>query len=171
MSTLTASTAVHGRTATRRVLLAGGVVALFDITWAYVFFGLILKLVGVRSLFQSIAAGLLGRAAFQGGLPTALLGAALHLLIAYSWTLAFYLAVRNVGALHRAARTTGGRIALGLAYGVVVYLLMDLVVLKLSRAHSTPPGDWKFYVNLVQHMVMIGLPIALIVGDGDGDRR
>ncbi|HEV7591086.1 MAG TPA: hypothetical protein VGO40_23450, partial [Longimicrobium sp.] len=83
------------------------------------------------------------------------------------WTLAFYLAVRNFDAVHRAARTTGGRIALGLAYGVVVYLLMDLVVLKLSRAHSTPPSDWKFYVNLVQHIVMIGLPIALIVRDGD----
>jgi hypothetical protein len=143
------------------------VVALLDITYAYIFFGLILKLVGVQSLFQSIAAGLLGRAAYQGGLPTALLGAGLHLLIAYSWTVAFYLAVRNLDALHRAARTTAGRIVLGLAYGVVVYLLMDLVVLKLSRANSTPPTNWRFYVNLVQHMVMIGLPIALIIGDGD----
>ena len=81
--------------------------------------------------------------------------------------MAFYLAVRNVDALHRAARTTGGRIVLGLAYGVVVYLLMDLVVLELSRASSTPPTSWRFYVNLVQHMVMVGLPIALIIGDGD----
>jgi hypothetical protein len=151
----------------RRILVAGAVVALLDITYAYVFFGLILKLVGVQSLFQSISAGLLGRAAYQGGLPTALLGAGFHLLIAYSWTVAFYLAVRNFDALHRAARTTGGRIVLGLVYGVVVYLLMDLVVLKLSRAHSTPPSNWRFYVNLVQHMVMIGLPIALVVGDGD----
>jgi len=166
MSTLVPSASVRNPVP-RRVLLAGAVVALLDISYAYVFFGLILGVVGVESLFQSIAAGLLGRAAYQGGLPTALLGAALHLLIAYSWTVAYFLAMRNVDALHRAARTTGGRIVLGLAYGVVVYLLMDLVVLKLSRAHSTPPGDWKFYINLVQHMLMIGLPIALIVGDGD----
>jgi hypothetical protein len=168
MPALAASHAPSQPRPTRRVLFAGAVVALFDITYAYIFFGLILGLVGVESLFQSIAAGLLGRAAYQGGLPTALLGACLHVLIAYSWTVAYYLAVRNIDGLHRAARTTGGRIALGLAYGVVVYLLMDLVVLKLSRAHSTPPDNWRFYVNLVQHMVMIGLPIGLIVGDGDG---
>jgi hypothetical protein len=167
MSTVIVRPATVPNPVARRILVAGAVVALLDISYAYVFFGLILKLVGVQSLFQSISAGLLGRAAFQGGMPTALLGAGFHLLIAYSWTVAFYLAVRNFDALHRAARTTGGRIALGLAYGVVVYLLMDLVVLKLSRAHSTPPTDWKFYVNLVQHMVMIGLPIARIIGDGD----
>src|SRR5215218_8989584 len=113
MSTIVPSASVRNPVP-RRVLLAGAVVALLDISYAYVFFGLILGLVGVESLFQSISAGLLGRAAFQGGLPTALLGAALHLLIAYSWTVAFYLAVRNVDALHRAARTTGGRVVLGL---------------------------------------------------------
>ena len=167
MSTAAVPPTAVRSSAARRVLVAGAVVALLDITYAYIFFGLILKLVGVESLFQSISAGLMGRAAYDGGLATALLGAGFHLLIAYSWTVAFYLAVRNLDALHRAARTTGGRIVLGLAYGVVVYLLMDLVVLKLSRAHSTPPTNWRFYVNLVQHMAMIGLPIALIIGDGD----
>ena len=52
------------------------VVGALDLIDAIVFFGLR----GVRPIrtFQSIAAGLLGRAAFQGGLATALLGAFLH---------------------------------------------------------------------------------------------
>ncbi|HEV7587275.1 MAG TPA: hypothetical protein VGO40_04015, partial [Longimicrobium sp.] len=87
MSTAAVPPATVRHPVARRIVLAGAVVALLDITYAYIFFGLILKLVGVQSLFQSISAGLLGRAAFQGGLPTALLGAGFHLLIAYAWTL------------------------------------------------------------------------------------
>src|SRR4051812_15627673 len=100
MSTVAVPHATAPSPVARRILLAGAVVALLDITYAYIFFGLILKLVGVHSLFQSISSGLLGRAAYQGGLPTALLGAGFHLLIAYSWTVAFYLAVPQ---LRRAA--------------------------------------------------------------------
>jgi hypothetical protein len=168
MPTAAVPLSTRQRPPVQRILLAGAVVALLDIAYAYVFFGLILKVVGVQSLFQSIAAGLLGRAAYQGGMPTALLGGALHLLIAYSWTLAFYLAVRNVEALRRAMRTRAGTVAVGLAAGVVVYLVMDLVVLELSRASSTPPSDWKFWLNLAQHAVMVGLPMALIIRDGEG---
>ena len=152
----------------RRILVAGAVVALLDITFAYVYFALILGLVdGLEGVFQSIAAGLMGRAAFQGGLPAAALGAVLHVTIAYAWTCAFFVAVRAWGGLRRAVRTTAGATIVGLVLGMFIWTVMDLVVLKLSRAHSLPPSNPRFWINLAQHAVMIGLPIALIVRDGE----
>jgi len=153
----------------RRILLAGALVALFDITYAYVYFALILELVdGFQGVLQSIAAGLLGREAFHGGLPTAALGAVLHLTIAYTWTIAFYLAVRAWPGLRRAVRTTTGAAIVGVVLGMFIWTFMDLVVLKLSRARSLPPSNPRFYINLAQHALMIGPPIALVVRDGEG---
>ena len=152
----------------RRILLAGALVALFDITYAYIYFALILGLVdGLEGVFQSIAAGLLGREAFHGGLPTAALGAVLHVIIAYTWTCAFYLAVRGWPGLRRAMRTTAGATIVGLVLGMFIWTFMDLVVLKLSRARSLPPSNPRFWINFAQHALMIGPPIALGVRDGE----
>jgi len=168
MSTVAVPPAAARSSAARRILVAGAVVALLDITFAYVYFALVLGLVdGLQGVFQSIAAGLLGRAAFQGGPATAALGAVLHLIIAYTWTCIFFLAVRSWAGLRRAMRTTTGSVVAGLVFGMVVWAVMDLVVLRLSRAHSLPLSNPRFYINLAQHAVMIGLPIALIVRDGE----
>ena len=168
MSTAAVPPAAVPNPVARRILVAAAVVALLDITYAYVYFGLILGLVdGPVRLFQSIAAGLLGRAAYQGGVPTALLGAVLHVVIACAWTCVFFVAVRGWTALRRAMRTTTGAVVVGLVFGMLVWVVMDLVVLKLSRASSLPPSHPRFWINLAQHAVMVGLPIALIVRDGD----
>jgi hypothetical protein len=168
MTTAAVPPAVVSPLPVRRILLAAGVVALLDITYAYVYFALILGLVdGIGGVFQSIAAGLLGRAAFQGGLPAAALGAVLHLFIACAWTVAFFVAVRAWEGLRWAMRTTSGTVVAGLVFGMLVWVVMDLVVLKLSRARSLPPSHPRFWINLAQHALMIGLPIALIVRDGE----
>jgi Na+-translocating ferredoxin:NAD+ oxidoreductase RnfD subunit len=152
----------------RRILLAGAIVALLDIAYAYVYFALILGLVdGFAGVLQSIAAGLLGRAAFEGGMGTAALGAVLHVIIAYAWTCAFFVAVRAWEGLRRAMRTQTGAVIVGLVFGMLVWVVMDLVVMELSRARSLPPTHPRFWINLAQHAVMVGLPIALIVRDGE----
>ena len=77
----TTFTAPANRLTVARALAYGTlVVGVLDLTDALVFFGLR----GARPIRigQSIAAGLLGRAAFSGGWPTALLGVALHFVIA-----------------------------------------------------------------------------------------
>jgi hypothetical protein len=52
----------------------------------------------------------------------------------------------------------------GLGYGAVVWLLMDGVVLPLSRAHATPVTAAWFWIQLATHPFVVGLPIALILG-------
>jgi len=52
--------------------------------------------VGPVRVLHSVASGLLGAAAFDGGAKTAVLGLALHFLIATGATVAFYLASRKM---------------------------------------------------------------------------
>ena len=152
----------------RLIAFAGAVVAVLDIVYAWANWVVVQHVITTQQLFQSIAAGLVGReAARAGGMTTAVLGAALHVLIAFIWTVIFYLAVRTLPPLRRWVATTGGAVAAGLLFGAVVYLGMNYVVIPLSAApRPMPKLTAQYFVNLVQHMVMIGLPMGLIVRDG-----
>jgi hypothetical protein len=110
-------------------------------------------------VFQSVAAGLLGSASYNGGTKTALLGLALHFLIATIWTIIFYVASRKLRFLIVRPEVWG------LIYGVVVCAIMNFVVLPLSQfpPSRTPPALTGRLIGLVIIMFFIGLPIALIV--------
>lgn len=152
-----------------RVLVAGAVMAALDIAYAWLNWVVIQHVITTEQLFHSISAGLLGRdAARAGGTQTAILGAFLHVVVAFLWTIGFYVAVRMSPALRRWVSTTRGAIVVGLLYGVVVYLGMNYVVLPLSAAgRGLPHITLQFFINLVQHMVMVGLPVVLIIRDGE----
>jgi hypothetical protein len=79
--------------------LAGGlVVGTLDIVYACTFWGL-KRGVPAQRIFQSVAAGLLGKASFDGGAETAALGLGLHYLIATSMSVVYYLAARRLPLL------------------------------------------------------------------------
>ena len=142
------------RLSTRRALLYGTlVVGVLDLADAFVFFGLR----GVRPglILQSIASGLLGRAAFSGGLRTEALGLGLHFFIAFMVVATYLLASRRVAILHRSP------IWSGLIYGIAVYLVMNFVVLPLSAA-GRGPLSWPVVVNgVLIHVLGVGLPSSL----------
>jgi hypothetical protein len=112
---------------------------------------------------QSVASGLLGPAAFEGGLATAALGLLLHFTIAFSWTLFYFVLTRRWGPLRRLITTDAGRVNAGLMFGLVVWFGMNIIVLPLSRANPAPLFSLSFFLQLVWHPIGIGLPIALIV--------
>lgn len=109
-------------------------------------------------VLQSVASGLLGAAAYNGGTKTAVLGLALHFLIATIWTIIFYAASRKLRFLIERPEVWG------LIYGVVVYAVMNFVVLPLSQfpQRGTPTLTGRA-IGLVIIMFFIGLPIAVIV--------
>src|SRR5262249_34588445 len=51
--------------------------------------------IGPAALLRFVASGLLGPTALQGGMEIAVLGLALHFLIATIWTIVFYFASRK----------------------------------------------------------------------------
>jgi hypothetical protein len=68
------------------VLLGGFIAGALDIVFAIVFWALKADVPALRIL-QSVAAGLLGKESFRGGLLTAALGLMLHFLIAISMSM------------------------------------------------------------------------------------
>ena len=103
-------------------------------------------------IYQSVAAGLLGRDSFQGGLATAALGMFLHFFIATTAAAVFVAASTRLKLLLRQP------LPCGLAFGVAVYFFMNLVVVPLSRARA---GGLSWPL-LIGHALLVGLPIALV---------
>src|SRR5215211_4758860 len=76
-------------------VLAGGLLAgTLDIAYACIFWAW-KAAVPVQRILQSVAAGLLGKASFEGGVRTAALGLALHYFIAITKALVYYLIARR----------------------------------------------------------------------------
>jgi hypothetical protein len=131
-----------------QVLLGGLIIAAGDIAFAIsVWFKW--DFVGLQRVFQSIAVGVLGRASFQGGVSSALLGAALHLFIATMFVVAATVVGRRVPRILQRPH------AYGPAYGVLLYLVMNFVVMPLSRVGATPSFSrpWPIVLSVLAHIV------------------
>jgi len=147
------------------VLLAALVVAVADLLDAIVVWVVIFRKSTVERILQSIASGLLGReVSYGGGSATAALGLVLHFVVALGWTLVFWVFLLVWPRLRAWTATTGGTVLVGLVYGAAVWLLMDGVVLSLSRARATPVTASWFWIQLATHPFVVGLPIAVILG-------
>jgi hypothetical protein len=139
--------------ALRAIVITGTIVGGMDITSAIVM-TIIRGSTAVRVL-QFVASGLLGPRAFTGGWA-APLGLALHFAIAFGVVAVFYFASRRFVVLRE------NPIISGLAYGVIVFAVMNLVVVPLSAAkprHALIPD----LIQLAIHMFIIGLPTALLI--------
>ena len=149
MDTAASSVPVAGTSLLRPILVGGALAGTFDLTSAFITFGL-----GVP---RGIAGGLLGRqAAIHGGAGTWILGVVLHYFIAYSAAAIYCLSSRRLGFLK------DHWLVCGLFYGIAVFLVMNLVVLPLCAYHSMGPYQYRDLVQgLLVHMLIIGLPISL----------
>lgn len=115
------------------------------------------KGVGPIRVLQGVAAGLIGReSALKGGLATAALGWVIHFFIAFAVASVFYIASRKITSLTRHA------VISGLLYGVVVYGVMYWIVMPLAYP-VVHPSLSRDLTAVCVHMLLIGLPIALIV--------
>ena len=138
----------------RTIVVAWLVAGILDITSAV---GIAqIKGTGSIRMLQGIASGLLGKRSFEGGLLTAGLGLSIHFFIAFTAATLFYLASRKFKFLIEHA------IVAGLVYGIVVYLFMYWVVIRLVFPNAHPSLSRDVTAVLV-HMFLIGLPISLIV--------
>jgi hypothetical protein len=135
-------------------ILQGGLVAgaldLADAVILYAFRG-----VSPVRIFQSIAGGLLGRAAYEGGAATALVGIGLHFFIATTAAAVYVLAGTRIALLVRRP------VLAGMIYGLGVFVFMQYLVVPLSAAGGRPLA-WPYVINgILIHAFGVGLPIAL----------
>lgn len=136
------------------VLVGGFVAGTLDIVYACLFWGL-KREVPAQQVLQSVAAGLLGEASFEGGWATAALGLALHFLIALSMAAAYYLAAGRLPVLRERPFLCGA------GYGLLLYAVMNYVVVPLSAAGSGSKDPLWITLTIAVHALLIGIPIAL----------
>ena len=151
-----------------RQLLAGALaVALGDGLEAVLFFGW--RGYSPQRIFQSVASGVLGEAAFDGGWPAAVLGLGLHICVATGIVLTYAVVARYWPLLRRQW------LACGALYGVIAFLVMNRVVIPLS---AVPPRPWPpslpvLLNGIIGHVLVVGPPAAYFVyrALGPGDPR
>jgi hypothetical protein len=138
-----------------RWVLAGGLVAgTLDIVYACMFWAL-KQAVSPPQILQSVAAGLLGPASFEGGWGTAALGLGLHYFIAGCMAAIYYMVARYWALLWRRPLLCGA------GYGLLLYAAMNYVVVPLSAAGPGSRNPWWIGLTVLVHVALVGIPCAL----------
>ena len=107
-------------------------------------------------IFRSIASGLFGKAAFVKASAMIYYGLFLHYFIAFTWTIIFFLFYNRLIGIVKF------KIILVFLTGLIIWIVMNLVVLPLSRI----PAQQFHTLNVIEDMAALiiayGLPITLI---------
>jgi len=139
------------------VLMAWLLAGTLDITTAILYYVGPSRARATR-LLQGIASGVLGARAFHEGAATAWIGLALHYLIALIWTLVFLVVFRTLSVLRRHL------VVIGILYGIIVWLVMNLMVLPLSNVSRAPFQPRAAAIAATILVLCVGLPISLVLG-------
>jgi len=112
---------------------------------------------GPGGVLRYIASAVFGKEAFAGGMTMAAWGLLFHYIIAFLFTLFFFWIYPklNLGKWNK--------VVTGLVYGIFVWLVMNLVVVRLVMGPH-PIVLKNAAIAMAILMVCIGLPISLIIG-------
>ncbi len=114
----------------------------------------LLRGVPPERILQSIAAGVQGRAAFEGGQASAMLGLACHYAIALGMVLAYVVASVRWRALARRP------VVHGLLYGLLLYVVMNQLVVPLSNAPQPTTVYLPWVLASIAMHALLGLVCA-----------
>ena len=150
---ISSAAALLTRTALGWVLFGGCVAGALDFAFATGFWAL--HGIAPQRVWQSVAAGLLGKSSFDGGTATALFGVALHYLIAMTMALGYALPARRLVAMRLHPWRCGA------LYGLLLYAVMTYVVVPLSAAPAGGAGNGLWIAcSVLTHVVLVGWPCA-----------
>ena len=107
-------------------------------------------------IFQFIASGVFGPSAMSGGNAMLGVGVLFHYLIAFSWVGVFFWSYPRIALL----RSYPPLIAA--LFGLFIWLIMNLVVIPLSRTQPRPTSVSFMVINMVILMIAIGLPCVYL---------
>ena len=141
----------------RTILAAGLTAGALDILGAIIVYVYIMNVTTVMRLLQGIARGAFGRSAFNGGMAMALAGLGFHFIIAFSFTVFYFVIFPFIPFLGKQ------KIISGLLYGIFIWCIMNLIVLPLL--HVAPvPTKWDSIVRSAGIlMACVGIPVSLII--------
>jgi uncharacterized membrane protein YagU involved in acid resistance len=141
----------------RSIAIGGGIIFVLQLIHTWLVYTVLQGAPFIGSL-QYMASGALGESAFAGDTGTALVGVLFHLIVSLVIAAVFILSADRIPFLRRNV------IAGALLYGFGVWIVMNLIVLPLSAAPPlpAPPTPW-LIEGIIEHMVAVGLPLAILV--------
>ena len=151
-----------------QLMRAGILCGVIDGLWAVV-----LTLVYGRTvlgLFQGIASTVFGPRMFEAGVPSALLGPAMHFAVAFTWSAVFLAQVARSPWLRRLLAKRKGVLAVAAVFGPVIWLVMSAGVIPLLTGRPVSI-TLRWWVQLVGHVVFVGLPIVGSIARDEGRRK
>lgn len=109
-------------------------------------------------VFQAVASGILGNAAFAGGIGVSAFGIACHFGLSVLWAALFAAVAWQLPALARRP------VLAGIGFGLIVFVCMRLIVLPLSAyPHPITFKPLATVLDVLSHMLLFGAPIAVAV--------
>ncbi|HVG16174.1 MAG TPA: hypothetical protein VM935_14485 [Chitinophagaceae bacterium] len=107
-------------------------------------------------VLKFIASGLFGMPAFSAGPMMSVYGLVLHFFIAFGFTLLFFLLVAKFPGMVKNVFLTG------IVYGIFTWLVMQFLVLPVSKAPAIPLTLTGALLSILIIIVCIGIPLTLI---------
>ena len=143
------------KSALQTILWAGLIAGLLDATAGVIVYW-IFKGLNPLQVLQYIASGVFGPTVINGSFIYVLVGLVLHFVIAYAFAISYYFAFPYFKSF---AKNT---IVNGLVFGAIIWFFMNYVVLPNSNIPQSPK-DFVSIIELIWHIVLVGLPIAYII--------
>ena len=107
-----------------------------------------------KIILQAIASGVLGKASFRMGVPAAALGLVLQ------WAMSVLIAAIYAVGTSRLPAVRNNWIGSGVAFGVVVFFVMNFVVVPLSAAGFEVKFSTAQFIENMLAMILFGLIVA-----------
>ena len=111
------------------------------------------------AVWQGVAATALGSSAPSGGPARLAAGLAVHTLVAFTWAAIFVAAALAWPVLRRAMRTAGSALAVAVAYGPLIWLVMSLLVIPLATGRP-PRGGFRWWIQFGAHIPFVSIPLV-----------
>ena len=158
MSTIAGTSSVTRNSLLRLSVIVGLIIGFTDAIVYHWFVSSVLGGHPLISVYQYMASGALGNAAFAGGIATALLGMLFHYLISIVIAGVFILSANRIPLLRRYLITGS------LLYGFGVFIVMNMIVVPLSAAPPLPtPTMPQLIVTILDHILIFGLLLGILV--------
>lgn len=105
-------------------------------------------------VFLYIASGVFGHAAFSSGTSMVWWGVAFHYLIAFTWTLLYFVIYPRIAARLKSP------ILNGIVYGCLIWLVMNLIVLPLSAVRQPAFDLLRSVIGTAIIITCVGIPVS-----------
>ncbi len=107
-------------------------------------------------VLKYIASAVFGKEAMKGGTEMLVAGLVLHFIVAFIFTIFFSLIYKKLWSVFQ------NSIIIAVIYGIFIWLIMNLMVVPLSRASQIPFSWTAGITNCLILIICIGAPLSYL---------